>query len=124
MNNVKKVFICIGIIIVIGTACFFTGYSLGSNRLNDSGIRNGTELIREQGIAIKNIEDGIRETIDESSIIIDEVEVIVDEVEKLESGLKVIEEGLREDIDGIQGVIDLLKYYRGQGEVLEESNSN
>ena len=120
----KKIITTIGIILIIGTASFFGGYSIGRNRFDDSRIIKDTALIRQQDSTIEDIGSGIEQAIDEVGIIEVEVEEITGAVEIINSGIGSIKKGLQVDIEGISGVIERLEYYRKQGEVLENSNTD
>jgi len=122
--DVKKTLIYIAAVLIIGTASFFGGYSIGRNRFDDSRIIKDTELIRQQDSTIEDIGSGIEQAIDEVGIIEVEVEEITGAVEIINSGIGSIENGLQVDIEGISGVIERLEYYRKQGEVLENSNTD
>ena len=122
--DVKKTLIYIAAVLIIGTASFFSGYSIGRNRFDDSRIIKDTALIRQQDSTIEDIGSGIEQAIDEVGIIEVEVEEITGAVEIINSGIGSIENGLQVDIEGISGVIERLEYYRKQGEVLENSNTD
>jgi hypothetical protein len=124
MKNVKKILIIIGIIIIVMATCFFSGYSIGRTRLNDTSAGEDSALIRKQLATIKSLEGRLRGAIKRSDTIAGRGETVKSGLDELGNGLNDIEAGVSEDIEGISGVIDRLKHYRGKGDILEESNSN
>ena len=114
MYNAKKILINIIIALVILTACFLGGYSLGRYKYNAIDTESSTKLIREQSETIKTLRTELDAAIGTSDTAIDTASGIKDGIDSNTNDIGEVAKGLPADIEGLQSVIDKLRYYQNK----------